>query len=411
MNKHIITMLALTVGAAGLSHADNAQSDFSFCSWAKDSFTLFNAKRDGAENPYIQEFSVKLRGQFQGAWMDPAGGSDRLKGGSSGADNNEWRRFRLGAQAKMFNNFTVKGVWNVGGLDGRYKYSRASWVRSTTSASLDELYVAGKFAPVLVNIGKHKPAYMGEYRTSSAKILTMERSGIVNQLKAEKLYGLSLASSDSKAALQWNSGIWVNGQRDGNTWLEPSFNSEDGYTFGASVSYATGEKSRLYLDYMHSFHDDGDSRPGTEYAGAGAQDVVALTWEGKRGNLSMMAEGIAGFNVYDADSGADNVYGLVLMPSYRFSPHWEGVVRYQLAAGSNAVATDSRYYTTNSTYSGTCDLQHGLYIGANYYVCPENPHMMKLMFGAEYLNSHGADSQGNKGYTGWQLNAGARFDF
>ena len=110
MKKHTMMMLALSIGASSLVNAAEKKSaDFSFCNWAKDSFTLFNAERDHAENPYIQEFSLKLRGQYQGAWLDPSGGTDRLKGASNGRgkrDNNEWRRFRLGAQAKMFNNFT-----------------------------------------------------------------------------------------------------------------------------------------------------------------------------------------------------------------------------------------------------------------------------------------------------------------
>lgn len=413
MKKQTMMLVALAMGAGSLAQAQQ-QADFNFCDWAKDSFTLFNAERDGAENPYIQEFSLKFRGQYQGALVDPAGGTDRLKGGADGRDkrdNNEWRRFRLGAQAKVFNRFTLKGVWNVGGVDGRYKYGDGRWNRSSSSASVDEFYISGNFDPLVVNFGKHKPAYMGEYRTSSAKILTLERSAIVNQLKAEKLYGLSLGSSDKKARFQWNAGIWANGQRGENTWLEPSLNSEDGYLLGASISYELGKNSRLYLDYMHSSHKQGEAHPGTEYAGAGAQDVLALTWEKKQDNFSFMAEGIAGFNVYGADEGGENVFGLVLMPAYRLSPHWEAVARYQLAAGSNAVSSDSRYYTTNSTYSGTCDLQHGLYFGANYYVCPENSHAMKLMFGAEYINSHGTDADGDKAFTGWQLSAGARWDF
>ena len=81
------------------------KADFNFCDWAKDSFTLFDAERDGAENPYIQEFSLNFRGQYQGALVDPAGGTDRLKGGADGRDkrdNNEWRRFRLGAPGSIF---------------------------------------------------------------------------------------------------------------------------------------------------------------------------------------------------------------------------------------------------------------------------------------------------------------------
>ncbi len=406
-------MVALSMGAGMMAQAQD-HNQFDFGDWAKDSFTLFNAERDGAPNPYVQELSLKFRGQFQGAYVDPAGGTDRVKCAADGRDkrdNNEWRRFRIGAQARVFDHFTLKGVWNIGGLDSRYKYENGQWHRSSTSSSVDEIYIAGQFDPVVVNLGKHKPAYMGEYRTSSAKLITLERSAIVNQLKAEKLYGLSVARADKKASLLWNVGVWANGQRDSNTWLEPSFNSDDGFLLGASLGYATGKKSRLTFDYMHSTRDQGAQHPGTEYAGPGAQDVLAITWEAQENDLSFMAEAMAGFNVYDADPGGENVYGLVLMPSYRLSPHWEAVVRYQLAAGSNAVASDSRYYTTNGASSGTCDLQHGLYFGANYYVSPENPHALKVMLGAEYINSHGTDAAGNKGFTGWQLSSGVRWDF
>lgn len=396
--------LALAVGAASVSQA----ADFDFGTHMKDAFKVFDAKRDNAENPYLQELSLKLRGQYQWGYLDPAGGDDRVKGNRN--DNNEWRRFRLGAQAKVLNQFTLKGVWNVGGLDARNKFSDGEWDRSHTEGTLDELTLSTTLKPVTLTVGKHKPAYMAEYRTSSARILTMERSVLVNQLKAEKLYGISVANADKKAEWGWNAGLWVNGQRD-NAWLEPSFNSEDSVTLGMSVSRATGKNGRLQLDYMHSFHKDGETNSGSEYAGPGAQDVFALSWEGKQDKWSFLAEAQAGLNVYGGASGAENVFGLVLMPSYRFTPNWEGVVRYQLASGSNAVKGDSRYYTTNSTYSGTSDLLQGLYMGANYYVCPENPHMLKLMLGAEYLNSEGKDAKGKKGFTGWQLSTAVRFDF
>ena len=404
MKKNTIMALALAVGAASVSQA----ADFDFGTHMKDAFKVFDAKRDNAENPYLQELSLKLRGQYQWGYLDPAGGDDRVKGNRN--DNNEWRRFRLGAQAKVLNQFTLKGVWNVGGLDARNKFSDGEWDRSHTEGTLDELTLSTTLKPVTLTVGKHKPAYMAEYRTSSAKILTMERSVLVNQLKAEKLYGISVANADKKAEWGWNAGLWVNGQRD-NAWLEPSFNSEDSVTLGMSVSRATGKNGRLQLDYMHSFHKDGETNSGSEYAGPGAQDVFALSWEGKQDKWSFLAEAQAGLNVYGGASGAENVFGLVLMPSYRFTPNWEGVVRYQLASGSNAVKGDSRYYTTNSTYSGTSDLLQGLYMGANYYVCPENPHMLKLMLGAEYLNSEGKDAKGKKGFTGWQLSSAVRFDF
>lgn len=404
MKKDTIVALALTMGAASVTQA----ADFDFGTHMKDAFKVFDAKREQAENPYLQELTLKMRGQYQWGYLEPAGGSERVKGNRN--DNNEWRRFRLGAQAKMFHAITLKGVWNIGGLDGRNKYGDGEWSRSRSEGTLDELTLSTTLNPITLTVGKHKPAYMAEYRTSSAKIITMERSMLVNQLKAEKLYGISVANANKKSEWSWNTGLWLNGQRD-TAWLEPSFNSDDNVTFGASVSRAIGGNSRLQLDYMHSFRKDGAINSGSEYAGPGAQDVVALSWELKQDKLSFLAEVLGGFNVYDGAKDAENVYGLVLMPAYRFSPHWEGVLRYQLAGGSNAVKSDSRYYSTNSTYSGTSDLLQGVYLGANYYVFPSNPHMLKLMFGAEYLNSEGTDAKGEKGFTGWQFSSAVRFDF
>lgn len=404
MKKNTIMALALVFGATSLTQA----ADFDLASHVKDAFKVFDAKRDNAENPFLQELTLKMRAQYQWGYVDPAGGDDRLMDGRH--ENDEWRRFRLGAQAKVLQDFTIKGVWNIGGLDSRHKFSGGDWHRSRSEASVDELTISTKVGGAALTLGKHKPAYMAEYRTSSGKLLTLERSALVNQLSADKTYGFSVSNADKKADWGWNAGVWVNGQRD-NIWTEPSFNSDDSITLGMSVSRATGSNGRLQLDYMHSFHKDGRVHNGTEYAGPGAQDVVSLSWQGKQGNLSLLADAIAGFNVYDGAEGAENVFGLVLMPSYRFSPHWEGVLRYQIASGSNAVKADSRYYTTNSSYSGTSDLLQGLYMGVNYYVFPSNPHMLKVMVGAEYLNSRGTDAKGNKGFTGWQFSSAIRADF
>ncbi len=408
--------LAATANAAEAAPAAPAATApaFSFCEWAPKALTLFNAERDNAENPWIQDFSVKLRAQYQMSSLDPNGGAHRVKGGDKGKDarfNDEWRRFRLGAQAKVLNHFTLYANWNIGDLDARRKYNKETnnWQHSDMNEVLDELYLRGTFKPVTFTLGKHKPAFIGEYRTSSSKIITIERSALVNQLTPEKLYGVSIKNADKKADFGWELGTWLNGARD-NQWAEPSFHTDTNVMVGGSLNYATGKKSRIYLDYMHSFYDGDGTREGVSYDGPAAEDIVALTWEAQKDKLSFMAEAIAAFNVYDMDD-AENVYGLVLMPSYRFTPHVEGVFRYQLSSGSNAVSLDSRYYTTNGNFSSTCDLMHGFYAGVNYYVCPKNPDTMRIMAGVEYINSHGEGTNGDKGFSGWNYSAAVRCNF
>lgn len=420
MNKHTFTMLALAMGASSLcqaaevTSAPQASTSYDLCKSIGDHLKLFDAKRDHAENPWIQEASLKFRAQYQFSYLQPAGGTDRVAGtpGHDRRTNSEWRRFRIGGQAKVLNHFTLFANWNIGGLETRDTFSNGAWKQGRTSSTIDEIFLSGTFKPVTFTLGKHKPAFMGEYRTSSAKIITIERSFLVNQLKAEKLYGLSFKNSDSKAKWGWELGMWMNGSHDG-MWMEPAFNSDSSAMLGASLNYATSDKSRLYLDYMHSFADWEDvskaEDEGIAYDGTSSRDVVALTWEAKKDKLTFMAEAIGAFNLNMPE--AENAFGLALVPRYRISPHWEGVFRYQVASGSNAINSDSRYYTTNSTYKNGCDLTQGFYFGVNYYVSPENPHAMKLMLGAEYLNSHGLTSSGQKGFTGWGFTTAARVNF
>ncbi len=406
---------ALLLGHVTPAHAapEVPSPGVSFCEDVPRLFKLFDAERDEMENPWVQELRVKLRAQYQWGSIDPNGGSSRVKGGVDGhgrRHNDEWRRFFLGMQAKVLNRFTLCAVWNLHGLDTREQYRNGSWGDGVSSGPIDEIYISGNFKPVSFTLGRHKPAFIGEYRTSSAKIITMERSALVNQLTPDELYGLSFRNSDKKDSLGWELGVWMNGQHDDH-WASPAFNSGDNIMLGASLSYATGEKSRLYLDYMRSFVNTGRPQEDSEYMGPGARDILALTWEAKKDKFSLMAEAISAFNVVGEGEGAENVYGLILIPSYRVTPHIEGVFRYQLSAGSNAVGQDSRYATTNGAFAKTCDLLHGLYFGVNYYVCPENTDTMRIMAGVEYFNAHGRDAAGEKGFSGWNYSMGVRCNF
>ncbi len=376
-------------------------------------FKGYDAAENDEDNPWIQELRATLRAQYQWGSIDPNGGGSRVKGGDAGQGrrhNDEWRRFRLGARAKVLRHFTLRAVWNIGGLDTRDRYRNGRWSDGVGSGVVDELFISASLEPVSLTLGKHKPAFIGEYRTSSSTILTLERSNLVNQLAPGKLYGLSVRNADKKATIGWELGTWVNGQHDG-LWAEPAFNSGDNVMLGASLSCATGEQGRLWLDYMHSFVNEGRVQADSAYAGPGARDVVALSWEAKAGKLRLMAEALAGFDVVGGEDGAENVWGLVFLPSYRVTEHVEAVFRYQLAAGSNAVGHDSRYVTTNGAFASRCDLLHGVYFGLNIYVCPEREDALRFMLGAEYINSHGRDAAGEKGFSGWNYGAGVRCNF
>ena len=92
----------------------------------------------------------------------------------------------------------------------------------------------------------------------------------------------------------------------------------------------------------------------------------------------MVTELMSGFRVVGTSLG-ENVYGLAVLPSYRFSPHLEGVFRYQLSHGRDAVKMYARYVPAVTTYPKWVSTMNSFYFGLNYYFFPEDPDMLKLM--------------------------------
>ncbi len=407
MKQSILTILATTLCATSAVATETATQssklDQKLNEWLPSVLKLYDEKTDGMENRYIQKLSLNVRAQYQWGSLDPNG--DHNNGRSS---NNEYRRFRIGGNALVFDNYKVETMWNVGGVNSYFKNGE----RTRTSTGLESLSVARNVDQVNIQVGHFKPAYMGEYRTSSSKIKTIERSAIVNTLAAGTIWGASLKSADKDAQYSWQVGGWIQGTDEQSIWEMPEFNSTTSMLFGASIARKMDNGATLRLDYMHSFYDTSKAlESGIDYDGAGATDVLAISYEYNKDKMYFLGEFIGAFNVIDGDAGAENLFGLVLLPSYHFTPQLEGVFRYQLSVGSNAAGTYSRYYNLNSTYSSTSDLMQGFYFGVNYYMLPESPHTAKVMLGAEYINSHGTDSAGNKGYNGWSFSAALRVNF
>ena len=101
---------------------------------------------------------------------------------------NEIRRMRLGSEAKILgDDFKVKAEFNIDHDSGNDHYT-------------EELYIQydGDALPFRVTLGLQKPKWSYEYSISSRKILTFERSQIVNQLAPKKTAGLNISGTIDK---------------------------------------------------------------------------------------------------------------------------------------------------------------------------------------------------------------------
>lgn len=442
MKKTTLSLIGLLASSSAFAQEATPQEimlpkdPFSFCDWAQSRTKLFDAERDNAVNPYIQEFNVSLRMQYQWTSIDPAGGDDRLKKARR-RDNQEWRRFRAGVNFKLFNAIKIVNVWNLGGMEGRDEASGKNgqeWTSKDNEYSLYELYAEYKTSPITYTLGKMKPAYLGEYRTSSSAIVTIERSSLVNQLRSETNWGIQAKNSNKDDKFGWQGGVYMNGNGNssshkGNDRVEPAFNSYDNCFIGLGLNYDTSnnvflKKSRIYLDWTHNFTEWTDSGKlankgdyngdiKSRYQGTGAKDVVGITWDGSQGKFSMMTELMAGFNTINTGTKSENVVGLSIIPTYKFTPKWEGVFRYQVAAGSNAVLAKGRYLDKNTNYAGVADKLNAFYLGVNYYFFDCNPNMAKIMLGVEYTNYSNGEVRNakDKPFTGWEYTCAFRTNF
>lgn len=390
-----------------------------FLDWLGQWNKLYAA--DKKDNPYIQEFNLSLRMQYQAGWTQPNGDGHSQGGGH----DDGFRRFRLGANAKMLHGkLKLVNVWDIGGVPGgRAKTPDGSWHHQDTSAHLYELNATYTAKPVDIGIGKMKPAFSSEYKTSSSAIITAERSQLVNQLRPETNWGLQFKNSGKDDPTGWLLGAYLNAEGGGKRGDELEFNSADNAFVFASLSRDTSgfltEKGRLWLDYMHNFTDYIGSKPypsyGNEryYKGPGAKDALALSWDMSHKRFAMVSEILAGFDVANAPTDdAGNVWGIVLMPSYKFTPNLEGVVRYQYTRGTDAVKVEKRYATTTTTSTKYADDMHAFYLGLNCYLDSKNPHMGKIIAGAEYSNYSNDKGLDRKyAFKGWTYYLAFRTNF
>lgn len=393
-------------------------------------FKIYQKKKD---NPsIINEVAVRFRLQYGLGWVDPAGGSNRVAGAPYGKGRNwfnEFRRLNGGIQIKFLEKWQFQNVWTLGGMQGLDTFNKGNktWNHNDTKYSLFTFSLSHQGEHLTYGIGKQMPRISGEYRLTSDAIITMERSSIVEMIRPELNYGFNVKTSKKDSPWGWAMGIWLSGNGNmgddkNNNRIEPVFNEQDNCFTTSTLDFDTSgfagfEKSRLWIDYSHNFSKLKDTNYNKfqnyytgNFQGTGARDVLAITWEATHGKLNLMAELIGAWNMINMPQGAENAYGLVLIPSYNFTPHIQGVCSLEATTGSKACRINRRL-TTNTNYSNMADQLQSIYLGVNYHFCPEKPHMMKLMFGVQYLHSQGSELPSNKPFTGWSYNMGYRCEF
>ncbi len=344
----------------------------------------------GSENPFIQSFQIGGRFHYQAYYLD---GED-VNGRGFNETHDEYRRARLTVRADFLQYMSAKVFVNMvndernisGGGDLDWGYEGID--EALLSFDIKKAFGAGPLDSLVLNYGRHKFIVGQEIRTSSTKLLTVERSAISN--KAHGSYrptGLSLDGASGK----WTfSGTLYSSTTDGTNNEELS-GWQDDVVYYASAGYQVSGELKLGVDLVYN-HADAISE----------DSVIGYRW-GTSINAEYHLEswGIIGDFIYGDNGGADmtgtanrrgDFWGVMVMPYYWIVEdklQLVGQYQYGGAEQSEGGRINIRYGRAGGTGAapdadvngGRGDEHHSFYTGLNYYLCGHNA---KIQAGIEY---------------------------
>ena len=330
-----------------------------------------------ATNPVIQKFAIS--GRFHADYSN-------LQSNQGDYDHFDVRRFRLGFKSQWFDDFTlhVEADLEAENIDLNFD--------SESYKGLTDAYLGWSPSKQLgIKLGKQSAGFTLDGKTSSKKLLTLERSNLTNNLwfTSEYFTGVSASFKQNK----WS--YFVGGF---SSTAPKEFSEFDAGNFGIlSAAYNMGEmtggsESLLTLDYVYNqAHELNGTRP--------FEQVASLNHRYENDNWGLRSEISAGQG-YDEQS---DVSGLVFMPFYNINESPQLVTRYTHVSSSDTNGVRLNRYE-NIIESGRGDSYHEGYLGLNWYIYD---HKMKLQSGITYANMGDKANDGGD-YDGWGLNFGLR---
>tara|TARA_B110000037_G_scaffold223181_1_gene303367 strand:+ start:5979 stop:7226 length:1248 start_codon:yes stop_codon:yes gene_type:complete len=359
-----------------------ASNSGDWCSWLQSKpGTLYKNK----ENPFIQEFQIEGRLQYQMGYVD----GENIAGGDFNEGYDEYRRARLGVKAKFLQYFGLKYQVNIVNDNRNGGGGELDWGYD----SIDEAYVSFNLAKAIGNTGfddlslkygRQKFVFGTEAHTSSTKLLTVERSALSN-----KVYGSSrptgLTLEGARGPISFAASIYSSTTDAANN---DEFNGwQDSYSLLFNLGYEVNDQLLVRGDFTYN-----------AAAGSATEDsVMSYEWavdfgaEYDAGPWGVNADVIYGDNGDAVLAGgatrSGNFYGLQVTPWMWLVDEklqLVGQYQYQGSEGANGVRINSRYGRARGIggiNGGRGDSHHSFYTGLNYYLCGHNA---KIQGGIEY---------------------------
>lgn len=259
-----------------------------------------------------------------------------------------------------------------------------------------------KNKPAYIKVGFDKPHSSLEENTSSAQILTVERTLISNTVAAPgAMNGLSV--DGDLGTIYYGAGAYTDqaNRNPDNSSSEYLINLH----LGINLDGAVGEGSKLRIQGSYLTSDD-------ENGNLSYEDVYTIALHFAQGAFDLRTEYILG------DNDGEETSGFYIMPSLMLSDKVQGVFRYEYAESDKATGlrAASRYArraedlavrdeteTTPKFDPQRGDEYQAVYFGLNYYI---NGHGNKLMAGVEFSELDNTDAgtlEATTLYTAWRV--------
>lgn len=309
----------------------------------------------------VMSLKVTGRMQFQAGYVDQK--NDVNSGDWS---TMEVRRARIGISGKFPGNISAAVEANVKPSETNVQSAVINWKQS------DLLNVSAGF---------EKPMSSLEENTSSASIITVERSN-VNNIIAAPGQSTGMWVSGEMAPLFYHVGLYNDegvddARNSSNTAAKYLFNAQGGVKFDLT------EKSELMAMVTYLQSDDPNGNVGGSF-----ENVTVGSLQYSAGPIDISAEYFLG------DDNGEETSGFYVMPSMMVSDKLQAVVRYEQVESdsSSGVRAPSRYSRRSDTVvigeddegesivADKGDKFSAIYLGMNYYTAK----YQKVMFGIEF---------------------------
>jgi phosphate-selective porin OprO and OprP len=329
------------------------------------------------EHPVLQRLQFTGRFQLDYAIVEADQG-----------DHDEWniRRFRLGAKAKLFKDFTLHGEADLNPQEPRPFYTR-----------LTDIYLSWSQSKTFVaTVGKHSAPFTMDGSTSSKELLAIDRSNLANNLWFPNEYFPGVSASGQFNEWRYWAGIYSSGGANG------EFGEFNGGLFGlATIGYDFAKnldvkQALLAFNYVYNEPDQDNSwTRDLQHIGSLNFNLAAKKW-GVRADLSV---GSGYFR-------ASDLWGAMLMPYYNISSRLQLVSRYTHVQSDDSNGVRLPLYE-NTVVNGRGDEYNEIYLGLNYYFYG---HKLKVQTGVQYADLQDSANDGGE-YSGWAWTTGLRISW